>query len=247
LSFIANCLLTASDPNDPHTTYCPDPPDGNWIPLTSPAGHAARRQDAWQDGEGNDNAYNLARRNPYFWGWQPFYSVVDSSSQQGHKSYARGSRLNVTEFDIQNEVDLRNVTVEGRLLVDNKQTPFEFVLTVWGWYMNQYGFSMMPSRCRFGREEPSHPETPPYDHVAFDCLSAYGDSARSSAPRPCSGDKRWFPFGHTAPADVSYGLDCGGTLPGSICPVGTTPAPCWTFTHKAASKAYPAPTRTVRI
>jgi len=34
-----------------------------------------------------------------------------------------GSRLNVTEFDIQNEVDLRNVTVEGRLLVDNNRRP----------------------------------------------------------------------------------------------------------------------------
>jgi hypothetical protein len=69
----------------------------------------------WQvDGEKNVNAYHCAMGNVYFLGWNKMYDVIDAMLQA-----ARDNALTVQEFDVTNEIQLSDLPVRARLIVDN--------------------------------------------------------------------------------------------------------------------------------
>src|SRR5207249_2933657 len=67
----------------------------------------------------------------HFWGWTPFYNLVQLVFQVAagetvtvesvalNPSVPSPSNLNIEELDLQNELDLLDFTVEGRLIFDN--------------------------------------------------------------------------------------------------------------------------------
>jgi hypothetical protein len=176
-------------------------------PAPTDKGTQGDGEDGWADGVGNLNdAYNTANSNPYFWGWQPFYNVIDTVLQA-----AQSHGLNVTELDIQNEVDLVNSPVQGRLLMDNVH--LTWVLDGLGWYMEHHGFSHDAVTVSVVHADPYHPLGGPPDRVPFDCVSAYGDSATllsaSALFQAISGG----PFGVPNANDTNYNLYCGGSFP----------------------------------
>ena len=73
----------------------------------------------------DNQAYYCSPTNPIFWGWDKFHGLVDkiACAAQGAacspQPIRQGTRLNIEEFDLQNEVSLYNFTVQARLIYDN--------------------------------------------------------------------------------------------------------------------------------
>lgn len=80
-----------------------------WLPF------ALEGTNNWPEVANNNDGYNCGSANPKFWGWDPFFQLVDAVLQAGHDM-----GLTVADFDVQNEIDLINFTVLGRLIFDNK-------------------------------------------------------------------------------------------------------------------------------
>jgi hypothetical protein len=84
-----------------------------WVPfgfLDVPGGAG----DGYPDGQDLNNAYNCAASNPGFWGWQPWFNLVDAVLEQ-----AQLAGLVVADLDLENEINLMDFTVEARLIYDN--------------------------------------------------------------------------------------------------------------------------------
>lgn len=149
-----------------------------------------------------NNSYNCSPKNPYFAGWQHLYDVISSMLSSVHTA-----GLSVNEFDIANEIDIPEATVQLRLLSDNKHTDTGNgnVYDVISYYLNSYGLgttNLTWSVSQFGASVDQ-----------YDCGSVYGDSARllrlSSFISAMNGGAVGWPLGATD----SNGLTCGGTVP----------------------------------
>jgi hypothetical protein len=152
--------------------------------------------DGFPDGQDLNNAYNCASGNPVFWGWQPFFNLVDSVLLQ-----AKRAGLTVADFDIENEVNLMDFTVEARLIYDNiRKTD---VLGTIRNLMSKHGFQS--GRATFS--VPVSRATQP----GYTCTSYFGDSALLMTQSELNAAYRGQPFG--LPANFSWinGLPCGGT------------------------------------
>jgi hypothetical protein len=87
-----------------------------WLPFgLAPFNPAV--QDYRPDCQDDNNAYNDASGNPAFWGWNALFDVVDATL-----STAQSTHLRVDDLDLQNEVNLFDFTVLGRLIYDTKHT-----------------------------------------------------------------------------------------------------------------------------
>lgn len=120
----------------------------------------------WPDGQGNNNSYSCSPTNPDFWGWSPMFNLA---SQLVSSAHAAG--LTIEELDLQNEVDLFDFPVTGRLVYDNQNQPGTPV------------FSNLQSRLSAyynpGGATVSVTNRAPLESSQYglDCGSIYGDSA----------------------------------------------------------------------
>ena len=88
----------------------------SWLPygeifISSPPPGS---QYGFPDCGGYNAGYSTANANPAFWGWTPFFNLVRNVFAQ-----VQASGLQLAEFDICNEVDVTDFTVQGRLIYDS--------------------------------------------------------------------------------------------------------------------------------
>jgi len=159
-------------------------------------------------GDKNPNDYK-------FWGWAPYLAVLDEVL-----GAAQANGLQIEDFDIQNELDLANFTLAGRLMWDNKHAMDGTVVSnpmdgtdVYMEIRNRmvaHGFN--PRRATFSTTvynpklaaNRTNPEANDF------CPSVYGDSAmilhESELASAFAGGVIGWPSFSTAPK----GLVCGG-------------------------------------
>jgi len=151
------------------------------------------------DCAGYNNAYNVAASNPHFWGWASYFNLMDFVFQ---KVQANG--LDIADFDVQNELDLFNFTVLGRLIYDNttsvdvigEPNDPERQPGIRGKMRTYFGqdadtrvtFSTMIKRPSYVADDPN-----------FNCPSFYGDSAMIIRE-----SERLAAFGHAAVGKPSF-------------------------------------------
>jgi hypothetical protein len=156
----------------------------------------------YPDCQGVSNGYNIAARNPNFWGWAPFFNLWN----QVIKAVA-GSGLQLGEIDLDNEVNLTDFTVGARLIYDN--TTNTDVLSGVRYYLSCY--SLSPWLVTFSTTG-SNPNV-----AGFDCGSVYGDSAmilhESSLTAAYAGGGAVFGEPNVG---ATYNLVCGGNTNGMI-------------------------------
>ena len=155
------------------------------------------------DTSDGNRAYNCARRPPnsLFWGWNPYLNLVDQIL-----SAARQAGLQVADFDIQNEMNIPDFTVYGRLLYDLNTYPGGTSVNVLSEVrerMRRNGFS---ADRVIGSVQASLSTIPD-----FTCPSVYGDAASliklSGMIAAIGGGQIGNGFGMTP----QYGLACGGS------------------------------------
>lgn len=175
----------------------------------------------WPDCQGFNNAYNSANANPYFWGWSPFLNLAGSTF-----SATYNSGLQLREFDVQNELDVANFTVAGRLIYDN--THSTDVLTALRSLASNYGFN--PYSVTFSTAAGGSTV------AGFSCGSVYGDSAliffESELIASYAGG--WSRIGIPNGLDGTNNLPCEGDPTGMISLPVTYSQPTITDVH-----AYP--------
>jgi len=127
--------------------------------------------------ENNQLQYNCAPpNNTNFVGWQNIYTVISNLLQAANSnplcSQYPYCHLNVEEFDLSNEVNLSDFTVQARLIFDNKRNSGngEDVFGNIRTRMSQNGQD--PKRVTFSVTGNNSAEG------GCDCGSVYGDSAR---------------------------------------------------------------------
>ncbi len=123
------------------------------------------------DCQDNNNAYNIANANtgtnprtgqPIFWGWAPLFNLFN-------QIFATMSSvgLQLGELDLENEVNLQDFTVYGRLIYDNGHSTD--VIGALRSYAAGHGFDQYAITVSAPTDQPSV--------AAFHCGSVYGDSA----------------------------------------------------------------------
>ncbi len=151
------------------------------------------------------NSYSTAQSNPYFWGWTPSVSLV-----QQVISAVNTSGLTLREFDLWNELDLTDYAEEGRLIYDNTHS-----YDVLGAMRAAAGGRSGVVTFSVGAATPSS--------SAYDCASAYGDSALviglSELWAATTGQGFGVPTG-SSPRNL---LLCGGSRGQSYLPQSYTP------------------------
>jgi hypothetical protein len=173
--------------------------------------------ECFEDNEGYDNGAD----NPIFWGWQPFFRLVDTLLA---KAVARG--LVVKEIDISNEIDLVNWPIVARYIYDNQtNTPQEerHVIAKVQTMLEDYFGTGAGGRVTFSTQalSPFDPDAATADDVdetmtaeSFNCGSVYGDAAQiigqSELTAAYAGGLIGFPdrLWETA----QYGLACEGYM-----------------------------------
>ncbi|MBI4444112.1 MAG: hypothetical protein HY649_12160 [Acidobacteria bacterium] len=167
-----------------------------WLP------YGLRTDNYYPDCQGVNDAYEIGVSNPVFWGWQPFFNLMNAVL-----SRAAAQGLTVSELDVQNEVDLLNFTIQGRLINDN--TTSTDVLATIRSSMNTYFGTGADARVTFSTTM-SQPTSDGYD-----CGSVYGDTAMiATQSELTSGYARGLigiPGGNF---DNSNGLPCAGDTSG---------------------------------
>ncbi len=110
----------------------------------------------------DNEAYYCSPKNPVFWGWAPFFNLVDRVA-----TVAEDESVNIEEWDVDNELDLWNFTNEAREVYDpTTNTP---VLSHVGAMLAAHGFQS--GAATFSVTAPS----PSIGGAA--CDSVYGVSA----------------------------------------------------------------------
>lgn len=80
-----------------------------------------------------NEAYYCSPKNPIFWGWTPFFNLVEDAAKA-----AETAGVNIEEWDVDNELDLWNFTIEAREAYDPiTDTP---VLSRMGEILATHGF-----------------------------------------------------------------------------------------------------------
>jgi hypothetical protein len=164
------------DPGWGDPTFTPNPTINDCtgqIPLMflpwMPFGY--RTTDGVPDCADNNNGYNIANANtgtnpstgePIFWGWRPLFNLFN-------QIFAKMSSvgLQLGELDFENEVNLQDFTVYGRLLYDNGHSTD--VIGTLRSYAANYGFNQYAITVSVPGDQPSI--------AAWHCGSLYGDSA----------------------------------------------------------------------
>ena len=113
------------------------------------------------DKEDNE-AYYCSPKNPIFWGWTPFFNLVD-----GVAKAAEDESVTIEEWDVDNELDLWNFTNEAREVYDPiTNTP---VLSHVGAALSRHGFKSGAATFSVTAPSPSI--------AGAACDSVYGVSA----------------------------------------------------------------------
>jgi hypothetical protein len=115
------------------------------------------------DGVLQNDSYTCAPANPGFWGWLPYFQLVDVVAAE-----ARATGLTIEEWDIQNELNLYYFTVQGRLIYDNTSTPPTPVRAMVDQLLSQAGFAGAATYSVAAGNPASGNAT---------CRSVYGDPA----------------------------------------------------------------------
>lgn len=87
-----------------------------WLPFGL---DATDPNNPFPDRTAANDTYNCANANPYFWGWQPLFDLIAAVA-----AAAQQNQLTIADYDIDNELDVANFTVLGRLIFDNKHDRF---------------------------------------------------------------------------------------------------------------------------
>jgi hypothetical protein len=188
---------------------------------------------------GTNNGYSQAAHNDYnFWGWSKLYTLLDNVL-----AAAAAQGITVDELEMQNEVDLVNVTVLARLFCDpthppDADRPCEPVLANLQTLMaNRMGaaaqFNVTVSigdtnSTAFGSDSHS------------DCLSVYGDSARILGVSELLAAIGGGLIGRPYQVDNSYFLACGGSAQ-FMSPTYPSPTSTIIDLHTKPCKLDPAP------
>ncbi len=173
-----------------------------WMPF----GHL--QTNGYPDCQDNNNGYNIANGNPYFWGWSPFFNLMNQIF-----AAISASGLQLGELDIDNEVDLVDFTVQARLIYDNAHSTD--VIGTLRSYAAAYGLNSGFVTFSVPSQQPSA--------AGYHCGSLYGDSAlilqQSELTGAYAGGGSL--FGLPSNATVINNLLCGGDTNGMISlPVG---------------------------
>ncbi len=147
--------------------------------------------------------------NKYFWGWTPFFNLVNSMFGAVHSS-----GLALEEFDYDQEISLVNFTVQARLIYDPQHSASggsgtTDVLSSIRYYatansLSSSGITLSSVSYRT-------------DSAGYDCGSYYGDSARilgaSELAGTLAGGGGAFGEPYNLWMSTMYDLPCGGTNP----------------------------------
>jgi hypothetical protein len=181
-----------------------------WVPygLLNPPNPTDGRR-GFPDCQGNNQAYNIANANPYFWGWDPFFNLIDQVLAK-----VQAARLQIEEFDLENEIDLADFTVTARLIYDTQHgsgaSANTDVLNGVHFYMTNHGFDAYRVTYSTSVNLPSL--------AGYDCGSVYGDSAMilpiSELAGALAGGNGL--FGEPTDINVTNNLPCGGQTKGMI-------------------------------
>ncbi len=161
-----------------------------WMPF----GHVKKEEHTyWPDCQDRNSGYYSAAANPYFWGWSPFFNLIEEMI-----GAVRSSGLLLRELDLTNEIDLLDFTVSARLIYDNKTSTdvYGTIRRIAGDWADAVAFSV-PATC------PSV--------AAYDCSSVYGDSATIMALSELHAAFVGGPIGLPDGMKHSNNLVCGGT------------------------------------
>jgi hypothetical protein len=170
---------------------------------------------SWPDQDMN-YAYYCTPANPTFWGWTPYLNLVGEIAGD-----ASGAGLNIEEFEIEAEMNLFDYTATARLLYDNlSNTP---VLADVGNVLASYGFSAGAATYSVSTTNPSV--------AAYDCGSVYGDSALVLSSSELLAAMGGGLIGYPDSPALTNNLWCGGTAPGSMIYIPTSPLPAITDNH----------------
>jgi hypothetical protein len=124
----------------------------------------------------DNKSYDCSPANPKFVGWNNLYSVVDALLDAARRPFdqpgvpdPQNRSLNISEFDLQNEILLSRAPLRARLIVDNTHGNEDVLGQIRqrmqnrGFYPDRVTYSSMESRSNAS---------------GWDCGSVYGDSAR---------------------------------------------------------------------
>lgn len=166
-----------------------------------PYGHASTN--LFPDCQDNNQGYNIARDNPYFWGWAPFHNLIDQVL-----GATQSAGLQLGELDLTNEFDLLDFTVAWRLIYDNIRS--YDVLSDLRNVASAHAFNPYLITFSTASYDPNAP--------AGDCGSVYGDSAmlilQSELTAAYAGGNSL--IGLPNNTNGNYGLPCGGDTSGMI-------------------------------
>ncbi len=166
--------------------------------------------------QGWNDAYNCADSNPDFWGWTPWFNLVDAILQA-----AQNAGLGIGDLTLEAEIDLAENTVEARLIYDTKHPTPEVhtdVLFQIRQRMINRGFD--PGRVTFSTQM----SRSTIENPSFDCPSVYGDSARLLGESELVGALAGYDGKFGKPSFINYS-DCL-TQPNCPPPVHTIPLAC---------------------
>lgn len=150
-----------------------------------------------------NNGYNAALNNTYnFWGWGSFFNLMDYVLWE-----VQAHGLKVEDFDIQNELDLFNFTVEARLIYDNKNS----VDVVGGMQQKMAANFGEPYRYRVTfSTQAKRPKKP--EQGGYDCESYYqNDSAMIVRASELYAAFNHQPIGTPTGVDQTNNIPCGGS------------------------------------
>lgn len=174
-------------------------------------------------GHGNDeqydNSYKCAPANPIFVGWPVLYGIMETLIAQ-----IKSTGLGISEFDIENEINVQWFPVMARRIYDPTAPVSE--ANVYGRIrslMTKYGFNadLVTYSVALGNTS----------QTGFDCQSVYGDSGRLGPMSALYAAIQGQPFGHGRNWNVRNGIICDGNKQGMAQLPLSQPLPLATDIH----------------
>jgi hypothetical protein len=141
--------------------------------------------------------YNCSPANPIFVGWSNIFSAINAMLS------AATPHLNVFELDFEQEINLTDFTVQGRVIVDNQSGTYFDVLGGLRALMTSHSFD--PARVTSSAAA-SRPMT-----AGNNCLSVYQDYARQMSAGAVASAIAGGWIGTPQNATTADGMWCGGT------------------------------------
>ncbi len=154
----------------------------------------------------DNQAYYCSPVNPIFWGWSPFFNLVD-----GIAAAARAAGVNIEEWDIENELDLWNFTVEAREIYDpvtNTPVPYNV-----GKILAKHGFKSGAATFSVQAPSPSIAGATCDSMYGVSAYATWGSELLAAETGGYIGSVGGFPNSISA---ANGNLTCGGTTAGMI-------------------------------